>query len=201
MSNGITSEDLAVVPDPALHEVVVQEQRRLARGGRALERRPADADDRATTRERGQHLPQPFRAADGVELVAALREPRRRVEVVVGAEGDDEHVRLVDAAGRRHPPRLGVDRGDRLLEEADARLAEVVTQPDLVGVARPKSTSSFSVWTTPHARRSASRRRRRRTPREDGRELEAAEARAEDEGARHHRTTLSHRRTVIGSRS
>ena len=72
----------------------MQEQRRLAGRGRALERRPADADDRATARERGQHLPQPLRAADGVELVAALREPRRRVEVVVGAEGDDEDVRV-----------------------------------------------------------------------------------------------------------
>ena len=117
--------DLAPVPDTALGQVVVQEQGGLARRRRALERRSADADDRLAARERGQHLGHPLRAGDRVELVARLGEPGRRVEVVVGAERDDEDVGLVDPRIGRDPARLGIDRGDRLLQEADAGLGDV----------------------------------------------------------------------------
>ena len=112
----------------------MQQQRGLARRRRALERRPADADDRAALRERGQHLAQPLGAGDGVELVAALGESRRGVQVVVGAERHDQDVGLVDAAVGGHAPRLGIDRGDRLLQEAHAGLGDVaVREADRVG--------------------------------------------------------------------
>ena len=78
-------------------------------------------------------------AGDGVELVAALGEPRRRVEVVVGAERDDEDVGLVEAGVGRHAPRLRVDRGDRLLQEAHAGLRDVaVREADRVGRRPPE---------------------------------------------------------------
>ena len=166
--NGITSEISHASRTPRADEVVVQQQRALARRRRALERRAADADDRvAAARSSGRTSRQPLGAGDRVELVAALGEPRRRVEVVVGAERDDQHVGLVDAGVGRHPPRLGVDRGDRLLQEAHAGLRDVaVRQPDGVGRRRARTSrrASSSRRRTRRSCRSASRRRRHRTP-------------------------------------
>ena len=116
------------VAHAALGQVVVQQQRALARRGRALERRSADADDRLAAGERRAARRQPLRAGDRVELVARLGEPGRRVEVVVGAERDDEDVGVVDARVGRDPARLGIDRRDRLLQEADAGLGEVAVR-------------------------------------------------------------------------
>ena len=76
-------------------------------------------------RERRQDLGQPLRTGLGVELVAALGEAGRGIHVVVGPQRDDEHVGLVHARVRGHPLRLGVDRGDRLLEHAHAGLGDV----------------------------------------------------------------------------
>ena len=112
----------------------MQQQGGLARRRRALERRAADADDRAALRERRKQLRQPLGAGDGVELVAALGEPRRRVQVVVGAERDDQEVGLVDAAVGGHAARLGIDRGDRLLQKPHPGLYEVaVWDADRIG--------------------------------------------------------------------
>ena len=68
---------------------------------------PQTPIDRPALRERGEQLAQPLGAGHGVELVAALSEPRRGVEVVVGAERHDEDVGLVDAAVGGHPPASG----------------------------------------------------------------------------------------------
>jgi hypothetical protein len=55
--------ELAVVAGAALGEMVVEEQRRLARRGRALERRAADTDHSAAGREGRHHVAQVLRAA------------------------------------------------------------------------------------------------------------------------------------------
>ena len=67
--------DLAVVADAALGQVVVQEEGRLARRRRALERRAAHADDRAAAGERRQHLSHTLGAGDRVELVSTSASP------------------------------------------------------------------------------------------------------------------------------
>ena len=136
--------DLAGVAHAALGQRVVQQQGALARRRRALERRAADAD-----RPRG-----PRRTSAGSPPAAPPRprsrtrcRPRRAgrgVHVVVGAQRDDEHVGLVDARVGGHPLRLGVDRGDRLLEHAHAGLGDVaVLEADRVGRRAPNITSSF----------------------------------------------------------
>jgi hypothetical protein len=86
-----------------------------------------------TAGERRQHVAQKLGAAYRVELVATLGEAGRRVEVVVGAEGHDEDLGVVNTAIGRHPSRFGVDGGDRLAQEADAGLVQFgVRQADLV---------------------------------------------------------------------
>ena len=120
--------DPAGVAHAALDERVVQQQRTFARCRRALERGAADADHRVALGEGRDDPGEPGRAGDGVELVAALGQPRGGVHVVVGAEGDDEHVGLVDARIGGHAPRLRVDRGDRLAQHAHARLGDVAVR-------------------------------------------------------------------------
>ena len=70
--------DLGLLAQPALGEVVVHQQRGLARRGRALERRRRHADDHPAAGEVGEHVAQRERAGHGVELVAALDQPGRR---------------------------------------------------------------------------------------------------------------------------
>ena len=139
-------------------------------------------------RERRQHLRQPLGAGDGVELVARLGEAGRRIEVVVGAERHDEHVGLVDSRVRGHAARFGIDRRDRLLEEAHARLHDVsVREPNGVGRRPPEHDVELRVAEDERVvlvdqrdlelvAEGLGQRRR---------ELEPAEARAEDQDSLH----------------
>ena len=102
--SGMTSEISAGLAQASLDQEVVQHQRGLARGGRALERRRGDTDDDPPAAERVQHVAGGEGAGDGVELVAGLDQPRRRRRVEVGAQGDDQHVGL---ERRRRPSRPG----------------------------------------------------------------------------------------------
>ena len=95
--------DLAGVAGAAGYEVVVQQQGGFARRRWALVGRVADSDDRPSAREVGQEPGQTFGAGDRVELVARLGESGRGIEVVVGAECDDQDVRLVDTNVGRDP--------------------------------------------------------------------------------------------------
>ena len=143
--NGRTSVISQSLADAPRGEVVVQHQRGFARRRRALERRRADADDGPALRERGKHLAQPLGAGNGVELVAAFGEARRGVEVVVGAERDDQEVGLVGSAVGGDAPRFGIDRGDRLLHKAHARFrrSSLYGRRTASSVVRPNITSSF----------------------------------------------------------
>ena len=137
----------------------------------------------------GQQLAQPLGAGDRVELVARLGEPRRGVEVVVGAERDDEDVGLVDAGVGRHASRLGIDRGDRLPQEAHAGLGDVaVREADRVGRRPPEHHVELRV---PEDERVVLVDQRHvdvvaERLRQHGRELETAKARPEDEDPRRH---------------
>lgn len=71
------------------------------------------------------------RAGDGIEFVAAFGEAGRCVEVVVGAERDNQVVGLKSPAVGGDAPLCGIDCRYCLLEEAHARLDEVaIGQPD-----------------------------------------------------------------------
>ena len=132
--NGITSVTRGRVPYAAVAQVLVQQDRGLARRGRALERVAAHADHRVPRGEGRQAVACPHRAVERVELVAAGVEPGRRAGVVVGAERDDEHVGVVGLEVGDDPHRLGVDRHDRLLTEAHAGLRHPrVRDPDRLG--------------------------------------------------------------------
>ncbi len=117
--------DLATVADASRGEVVVEQERSLARRRWALERRIADADDRVALRERGEQLGEPGGSRHGVKFVAALREPGRAVEVVVRAERHDQEVGRVHSCAGRHASPHGIDCGDRLLQEAHSGLRDV----------------------------------------------------------------------------
>ena len=118
------------VPQPAVGEEVVHQQRGLARRGRALERRRRHRDDDAPAVEVSQHVAQRERAGLGVELVAALDESRRRLGVQIGAERDDENVRIERAGVGFDALGVGIDR-------ADGRLHELHTWFDEVAVGVP----------------------------------------------------------------
>ena len=137
VGNGMTRVISQSSRTPRSRQVVVKHQRGLARRRRALERRPATPTIARPFVNVGQHVAQPLGAGHGVELVAALGEPGRRVQVVVGAERDDQDVGLVRAGVRRHAPRFRVDRRDRLLQE---------THPGLTmsrrAAARPRASAA-----------------------------------------------------------
>ena len=172
----------------------MEEQSSLARRRRALERRSADAHDRAAGGERREHIAEPLRASGGVELVLARREPRRRREVVVGAECDDEDVGFVHAGGGRHAERVRVDRRDPLAQERDARLGEV-------GVGHANVLGGGAAEHDVELRVSEDERVARLDQRdaglvaegvgEDRRELEPAEPRSQDEDALRHHASLA----------
>jgi len=137
---------------------------------------------------------QPLGAADGVELAPALCEPGRCVEVVVGAEGDDEDVRLVDSSVGRHPPRLWIDRGDRLAQEADTGLGEVgIRQANLAWRLAPEHHVELRVAEDEGVVLVDERNAGVAAERfgQESRELETAEARAQNDETRLHRDELT----------
>ena len=156
----------------------MQQQRGLARGGRAFERRRRDSDDhppppKSSSTSRGSEG-----AGDRVELVARLDQARSGRRVEVGAQRDHQHVASNGPASvsTRRPRR--VDGPDRGLDEPDPRLDEsryaCRTRRRRV---RPNITSSLekpnmnpSVWSI------STSRRHRRVRRQSGGELQAAEA-------------------------
>jgi hypothetical protein len=98
----------------------------LERRRRALERLPEHGDDDLSALEGIQSVAHPLGATERVVLEPALDEARRGAHVVVGAEGDDEEVRLVRAGIGGDPPGRGVDAGDGLTPELDAVLGDVL---------------------------------------------------------------------------
>ena len=166
----------------------MQQQCRLARRRRALERRAADADDGVPAREVRQHLAQPLRSREGVELVPRLGETWCRVEVVVGAERDDEHIGLVNGGVGRHAPRLRVDGRDRFTNEPHARLRKArVRQPHGVGRGTPEHDIELRVSEDERVARIDQRDGGffAELLGEDGRELEPAKPRAENDDSTH----------------
>ena len=103
----------------------MQHERALERRGRALVRLPEDADQDRPAREPRQGVAHPLGSGDRVVLEPALREARRRGDVVVGAERDDEDVGVVRPGVGRHVPVRGVDRGNALPAELDSRLRKL----------------------------------------------------------------------------
>ena len=177
--------DLAVVADAARGEVVVQQQRALARRGRALERRAADADDGAAARENaGSTSAQPLGAGDRVELVRRRRARAwRRSRSRRRARRRGSRPRSVPASVVTRS-RSGVDRRDRLPHEAHAGLGDVaVRQPHRVERRPPEHHVELRVAEDEgvvlvdqrHVDVVAERLG------EHGRELEPAEAGAEDD--------------------
>ena len=75
--------------------------------------------------ERGKNLTKPCRARHGVEL-GGVRQTRRRIEIVVRAERDDQKIRLVGSAIGRHALGDGIDQRDRFLEQTHAGLHEIL---------------------------------------------------------------------------
>ena len=117
--------DLGLLPHSPAHEVVVHQQRRLARRGRTLERRRRDRDDHPPPVEPGEDVTQRERPLLCVELVPALDEPGCRARLEVGAERDHEDVCLERTVVSLDSLRDRIDRLDVRLYEAHARLDEV----------------------------------------------------------------------------
>ncbi len=122
--------DLAGLAQAARLEIVVQQQRGLARGGWALERCPRDTDDRAASRKGRQYLPQALGAGKGVELVAAFREPGSGRRVVVGTEGDHQQVRVVRPPVGGDASCLRIDCRDGFVAKVHARLQDTAVRDE-----------------------------------------------------------------------
>ncbi len=145
----------------------MQQQRRLARRRRALERRSTHADHDVPFGEVGQHLRKPLGAGRRIELVAGLRQTRRGLVVIVGPQRDHQRVGLVGGGVGRDRSCLGIDLGDRLTHEAHARLGDLrIRQPHRLGARAPEH--HVELGEPEHERvalgRSASPRPRRRAP-------------------------------------
>ena len=176
--------------DAPLREVLVQQERPFERGRRTLEGLPEHGDEDPPAVEVGQRVAQPLGAGDGVVLEAARLEAGRRLHVVIGAHGHDEEVGVVGAGVRGDPPGGGVDAGHRLLAELDAVLVDVaVVQPHVVG--RLPAEHHLELGVAEDERVVAVQQRdadhvleRLGEPR---RQLQAAEARAEDQDVLLHR--------------
>jgi len=95
--SGMSSAISLASRSPTPHQVVVDEQRRLARAGRALERRGGNADDDPPTAELVQDVASSERPGHGIELVTYLVQAGGRRWVQVGAK---PHARLDDVAVR-----------------------------------------------------------------------------------------------------
>jgi hypothetical protein len=132
--------------------------------------------------------------AHGIELVVAIGEPRRGVEVVVGAERHDQEVSLVDAAVGGHAPRVGIDRGDRLLHEADTGLDEVAVR-EANRVERCPAEHHVELRVAEDERVALVDQGDvdvvAELFRQHGRELEASEARSQDDDPRSHRAIVA----------
>ena len=150
--SGRTNVIVGLLPQTAFGQQVVHQQRRLARGGRALERGRCHPDDHPSALERRQHVTAREGTGLGVELVTALLEARRRRHVEIGAECHDQHVG-VEGAG------VGLDPLGRRIDGLDRRLHESHTGLDDVGVAVTNPRRSDG-RTSRRASRSRTRSRR-----------------------------------------
>ena len=124
--------NLGRIPDAALDEVIVKQERTLERRGRALEWVAEDPDQDFPRVEIREHVAHALRSRDRVVLDAALFESGRGCEVVVRPQRDDEDVGVVGGCVCRHLPFLRVDRDHPLLSELDSLLGDVaVVQQDV----------------------------------------------------------------------
>ena len=120
------------IPDAALDEVIVKEERALERRGRALEWVAEDPDQDLPRVEVREHVAHALRSRDRVVLDTALFEAGRGREVVIRPQRDDEDVSVVRGCVCRHLPFLRVDRDHPLLSELDSLFGDVaVLQQDV----------------------------------------------------------------------
>jgi hypothetical protein len=75
-------------------------------------------------RELRKRSGEPLCPGDRIELVAELGQAGRGLVVVIGAERDDEHVRLVGSRIGRDATCFGIDRRHRLAQKSHSRLGK-----------------------------------------------------------------------------
>jgi hypothetical protein len=165
----------------------VKHQGGFARCRWALERRGAHSDHHGPAGEVRQCVPQPNRPGDRVELVAALGESRRRVDVVVGSERDHPDIRFIGADIGGNDPSFRIDRRNQLLAKPDAGFDELpVWQPH--GAGRRVVEHQIELGEAEDERVALVDQGDvdvfAESLREHGGQLEAAEAGAEDDDAR-----------------
>ena len=129
--------DRGALDQPSALEELVHEKRRLAGRGRALERRPGDADHHAASLEPRDHVREGEGPGHGVELVAVLDQPGCQLGVQVGAQSHDEDVGVERPCRGGGAPRDGVDGRDCRLDHAHAGLHDVDVPVDDVRGGHP----------------------------------------------------------------
>ena len=120
--------DVGGVPHPTIDQILMQQQCTLERCRRALERDPQDRDYHPPPAKRWQRLGQPLCTRHRVVLVTVRDKARCGRRVVVGAQGDGQHVGLVSSAIGDDVPGFRIDRGNRLLAELHSRHRHVPIQ-------------------------------------------------------------------------
>ena len=118
------NEDARLLSDAPGDQILVEKEGGFARSRRALVGRRGDRDHGRATGEARDHIPRPDRARHGVELVPVLSQTRCAGGIVIRAQGHHEDIGLVDTSIGGDSLRFGIDRGDRLLAEANPFLDE-----------------------------------------------------------------------------
>jgi hypothetical protein len=112
----------------SIEQVLVQQQRGLARRGRAFVWRRQHPDHHPTALELGERIVSLQRSIHRVELVPALEQSGRRRRIEISTERDDHDLALGRSGVRLHPPGIGIDRADRGLHEPNPRLDDVTVE-------------------------------------------------------------------------
>ena len=146
-------DEVDAVPDPALAEVPVGEERELERRDRALDRQVDEVDDEATAveaLERRRERRGALRCVEGEGALvpAGAGEALRLLGLQTRARGDDEHVVGEDGAVvEQELVALDPDRVDLSLVEDDPVVQLPRARPDdLVSEVSPKGTKSSPGW-------------------------------------------------------
>ncbi len=125
------------VPHSPLYQQIVQQERSLERGRRALERMAENRDQDPPPREVGEGVPQALGAGERVVLKPALLKSRRGRQVVLRPQRHREEVGVVRPLVRDDAPPQRVDCCHGLPAKLDAFVCDVAVVQEHVGRRLP----------------------------------------------------------------
>ncbi len=128
-----------MLPDPAPDKVIMEQQGCFAGCRRAFEGKSGHSDEDVSPGQFAEQAVCPFSTPEGIKLASSLRQAGGGCHIIVGTEGNDQHIRLMGAMVRGDPPADRIDGGDGFLAEPHAGHADAaVGVPDRSGGPVPE---------------------------------------------------------------